>query len=184
MAVATGAPAPLVSSDLIERKIYLIRGHKVMIDSDLAALYQVPTKSLNLGVRRNQIRFPDDFMFQLTPEEALRFQFETSSPGRHGGRRYLPYAFTQEGVAMLSSILRSDRAIQVNIAIMRTFVKLREVMASHKELAGMIESLERKYSQHDQAIQVIFDAIKELLQSPQPQPPKRRIGFSSSASHS
>jgi hypothetical protein len=185
MALATGEPAQLISSDLIERKIYVIRGQKVMMDADLAALYQVPTKSLNLGVRRNKIRFPDDFMFQLTPEEAeaLRFQVETSSSGGHGGRRYLPYAFTQEGVAMLSSILRSDRAIQVNIAIMRTFVKLREILASHQDLAGKIESLERKYSQHDQQIQVIFDAIKELLQPPQPPPPRRRIGFAGSANH-
>ena len=172
-----------ISTDLIERKIYLIRGQKVMIDSDLAALYEVPTKSLNLGVRRNKVRFPEDFMFQLTTEEAdgLRFQIETSSSGTHGGRRYLPYAFTQEGVAMLSSVLRSNRAIQVNIAIMRTFVRLREVMASHKELAEKIESLERMYGRHDQEIQVIFEAIKKLVQAPEVQPPRRRIGFNNSA---
>jgi hypothetical protein len=117
----------------------------------------------------------------LEEADGLRFQFETSSSGSHGGRRYLPYAFTQEGVAMLSSILRSDRAIQVNIAIMRTFVRLREIMASHQELAGKIESLERMYGRHDKEIQVIFEAIKKLVQPAEVQPPRRRIGFNSAA---
>src|SRR6266498_434189 len=120
--------------ELVERRIYLIRGQKVMLDSDLAELYQVLTKNLNLAVRRNLDRFPEDFMFQLTAEEAesLRLQFATSNVGR-GGRRYMPYAFTEHGVAMLSSVLNSPRAVQMNILIIRAFVKLREMLASHKD---------------------------------------------------
>src|SRR5438477_10714878 len=116
-------PMSLLPIEQIQKRIYFIRDHKVMLDSDLAELYSVPTKSLNLAVRRNRIRFPDDFMFQLTPQEVslLRFQFETS---RWGGRRYRPYAFTEQGVSMLSSVLKSERAALVNIAIMRAFVKL------------------------------------------------------------
>ncbi len=167
-------PVPV---ELIERRIYLIRGHKVMLDSDLADLYQVLTKNLNLAVRRNHDRFPEDFMFQLNQEEAesLRLQIATSNVGR-GGRRYLPYAFTKQGVAMLSSVLNSHRAVQGNIVIMRAFVKLREVMGTHKELAHKIEALERKYQEHDKELQVVFQAIKKLLQPP-PVPPKRPIGF-------
>jgi hypothetical protein len=166
-----------VSVELIERRIYLIRGHKVMLDSDLAELYQVLTKNLNLAVRRNLDRFPEDFMFQLTTEEvdSLRLQFATSNVGR-GGRRYLSYVFTEQGVAMLSSVLKSKRAVHVNIAIMRAFVKLREVMATHKELAHKIEALERKYETHDKELQVVFKAIKKLLEPP-PVSPRRSIGF-------
>jgi len=140
-----------VAMELVERRIYLIRGHKVMLDSHLAELYQVPTKSLNLAVRRNHDRFPPDFMFQLAKDEAdaLRFQFATSKTGR-GGRRYLPYVFTEQGVAMLSTVLNSERAIHVNIATIRAFVKLREVMSTHKDLAIKIEQLERKYGEHDE----------------------------------
>src|SRR5205814_3586599 len=130
----------------VERRILLIRGQKVMLDTDLAKLYGVPTKSLNLAVKRNAERFPEDFMFQLTGDEAagLRFHFETSKSGR-GGRRYRPYAFTEQGVAMLSSVLRSLRAVQVNIAIMRTFVRLREMLLSHADLARKLAALENKY---------------------------------------
>ena len=168
----------LVPVEVIERRIYLVRSQKVMIDSDLAELYQVPTKSLNLAVRRNSMRFPEDFMFQLSQEEAdsLRFQTETSKTGR-GGRRYLPYAFTEQGIAMLSSVLNSDRAVLVNIAIMRAFVKLREIMSTHKDLAHKIVALEGKYAQHDQQIQIVFDAIRKLLQPAVS--PKRRMGFRS-----
>jgi len=168
----------LVPVEVIERRIYLIRSQKVMIDSDLAELYQVPTKSLNLAVRRNSMRFPEDFMFQLSQEEAdsLRFQTETSKTGR-GGRRYLPYVFTEQGIAMLSSVLNSDRAVLVNIAIMRAFVKLREIMSTHKDLAHKIVALEGKYAQHDQQIQIVFDAIRKLLQPAVS--PKRRMGFRS-----
>jgi hypothetical protein len=131
----------------------------------------VPTRRLNEQVRRNISRFPDDFMFQLISEESenLRSQFATSS---HGGRRYLPYVFTEQGIAMLSSILNSERAVQVNIAIMRAFVKLREMIASHKDLAKRLDDLEKKY---DAQFKVVFDAIRELMQPPEPK--KRKIGF-------
>ena len=166
-------PVPI---QLIDRRIYLIRGQKVMLDSDLAELYGVPAFRLNEGVKRNAKRFPADFMFELTKLEAqtLTSQFAMSKRGR-GGRRTAPYAFTEQGVAMLSTVLNSDRAMLVNIAIMRAFVKLREIMATHKDLAHRIEALERKYSAHDEEIQVIFKAIKKLLEPPPPA--KRRIGF-------
>lgn len=159
----------------IERRIFLIRGQKVMLDSDLAELYRVATKAFNQGVKRNLARFPKDFMFRLTIKEAenLRSQIVTSN---WGGRRHLPYVFTEQGVAMLSSVLHSERAVQVNIAIMRAFVKLREILTTHRELAQKIEELERKYRQHDTKIQAVFDAIRQLLEPP-PVPPKRRIGF-------
>jgi len=153
----------------------MIRGQKVMVDSDLADLYRVATKVFNQAVRRNLKRFPKDFMFRLTAKEMkiLRSQIVTSS---WGGRRTLPYAFTEQGVAMLSSVLNSERAVQVNIAIMRAFVKLREILATHRELAEKIAELENKYRQHDDKIQAVFDAIRELLEPPQVSP-KRRIGF-------
>jgi len=175
----------LVPSERIERRIYLIRGHKVMLDSDLAELYDVPTKRLNEQVRRNMARFPADFMFQLTHQETqslrsqavtldLRSQIATSR-SRHGGRRYLPCTFTEQGVAMLSSVLNSEWAIQVNIAIMRAFVKLRETLTLHKDLARKLEALERKIIHHDAQIQSIFDAIRYLMAPPEKL--RRRIGF-------
>jgi hypothetical protein len=161
----------LIPAEVIERKIYLIRGHKVMLDSDLAELYGVTTKRLNEQIRRNLKRFPSDFMFQLSSKEAesLRSQIATS---KRGGRRYLPYAFTEQGVAMLSTVLNSDRAIEVNIQIMRAFVKLREMIASNKELAKRLDELESKY---DEQFKVVFDAIRELMTPPEPK--RRRIGF-------
>ncbi|MDD4953888.1 MAG: ORF6N domain-containing protein [Candidatus Omnitrophica bacterium] len=162
-----------ISVEVVAAKILLVRGKKVMLDKDLAELYGVETKNLNLQVKRNIERFPEDFMFQLTKKEYLRLQNATS---KRGGRRYLPYVFTQEGVAMLSSVLNSKRAIQVNIAIMRAFVKLRQVLLTHKELAGKLEELERKYQLHEADIQVIFEAIKKLLEPP-PDPPKPRFGL-------
>ena len=161
----------LIPAEVIERKIYLIRGHKVMLDGDLAELYGVATKRLNEQVRRNLRRFPSDFMFQLSSKEAesLRSQIATS---KRGGRRYLPYAFTEQGVAMLSSVLNSDRAIEVNIQIMRAFVKLREMIASNKDLAKRLDELESKY---DKQFKVVFDAIRELMTPPEPK--RRRIGF-------
>ncbi len=145
-----------------------------MLDQDLAVLYGVTTGNLNLAVRRNLKRFPGDFMFELTKEETkgLLLQFAMSK-GR-GGRRTPPYAFTEQGVAMLSSVLHSERAVLVNIAIMRAFVKLRELTATHKELARKIAAIERKY---DAQFKIVFDAIRKLMQAP-PAPPKRRIGFS------
>ena len=143
----SGSPADRlpVPVEVIERRIYLIRGLKVMIDADLAALYQVLTKNLNKAVARNKERFPEDFMFQLTKEEAesLRFQIGTSNTSR-GGRRYLPYVFSEHGVAMLSSVLNSKRAVQMNIVIIRAFIKLREVLATQKDLARKIDDLELK----------------------------------------
>jgi hypothetical protein len=170
----------LVPADRIERSILLIRGNKVMLDADLARLYGVSAKRLNEAVRRNRDRFPDDFIFQLTREEIeeltrqidasnLRSQFATSS---WGGRRYLPYAFTEQGVAMLSSVLRSKRAVQVNIEIMRAFVRLRRMLASNEELARKLAALERKY---DAQFKVVFEAIRELMAPPSPK--RRRIGF-------
>jgi len=163
--------------EVVERKIYFIRGQKVMRDSDLAHLYQVQTKALNLTVKRNLTRFPDDFMFRLTKEEdeSLRFQFENSKPGR-GGRRYLPFVFTEHGVAMLSSVLGSERAVQMNIVIIRAFIKLREVLATHQELAQRLEDLERKYQGHDNELEAVFEALRKLVSAPAP--PKHRIGFS------
>jgi hypothetical protein len=157
----------------IERRIYFVRGQKVMTDDDLAVLYRVPTKAFNQAVRRNIHRFPADFMFQLKAEEVenLRSQIVTSS---WGGRRYLPFVFTEQGVAMLSSVLKSDRAIQVNIAIMRAFVKLREILETHRELAQRLEELELKYERHEGQIGEVFEAIRALLAS---RPNKRSIGF-------
>jgi hypothetical protein len=169
----------LIPSEVIERRIHLIRGQKVLVDFHLASLYGVPTKSLNLAVKRNLKRFPQDFMFQLTAREfaqvrgILRFQSETSN---RGGRRYRPYVFTEQGVAMLSTVLHSERAIQVNIAIMRAFVKLREMLATHKELALKLKQLEMRLEKHDDDIHAIFEAIRQLMMPPEP-PSKRRIGF-------
>jgi ORF6N domain-containing protein len=159
----------------IDTRIFMMRGQKIMVDSDLADLYRVATKVFNQAVRRNLNRFPKDFMFRLTAKEMkiLRSQIVTSS---WGGRRTLPYAFTEQGVAMLSSVLNSERAVQVNIAIMRAFVKLREILTTHRELAEKIAELESKYRQHDDKIQDVFEAIRELLEPPQVSP-KRRIGF-------
>ena len=160
-----------VPSEIVEKKIFFIRGHKVMLDVDLAELYGVPTKALVQGVKRNLERFPGDFMFQLSKTEfsILRSQFVTS---RWGGRRYAPFAFTEQGVSMLSSILRSKRAIQVNVQIMRTFVGLRRMIASQVGLARRLNELEKKY---DARFRVVFDAIRELMK---PEVSKgRRIGF-------
>ena len=150
-----------VSVQLIERRIYLIRGHKVLIGFDLADLYGVPTKQLNQQVARNKKRFPGDFMFRLTKEEAdaLRSQFVTSNTGR-GGRRYLPYAFTEQGVAMLSSVLNSGQAIEVNIMIMRAFVKLRQTLESNEELNRKFAAVIRKLSTHEKYFRVVFDELK------------------------
>ncbi len=158
----------------VEKKIFFIRGQKVMLDRDLAELYGVETKNLNKAVSRNLDRFPADFMFQLTKEEFenLKFHFGTSS---WGGTRKLPRAFTEQGVAMLSSILKSRKAIRVNIAIMRAFIKLREVLATHKELAQKLEDLERKVGKHDEDIKLIFEAIHQLMLPPEKSKP--RIGF-------
>jgi hypothetical protein len=169
----TSGSYQLAPVEVIERRILLVRKHKVMLDSHLAELYEVPTFRLNEAVKRNRRRFPEDFMFQLTREEAgaLTSQFAMSKPGR-GGRRTLPYVFTEQGVAMLSTVLNSERAIAVNIAIMRTFVRLRQILATHKQLAERLAALEKKY---DHRFKVVFDILKQLMEPPNP--PKRPIGF-------
>ena len=163
----------IVPAAFIEQRIFIVRGQKVMLDVHLAQLYEVETKNLNKAVARNIDRFPHDFMFRLKKREfeSLKFHFGTSNVGR-GGRRYLPYAFTEHGVAMLSSVLRGKRAAQVNIAIMRAFVKLRELLATHKDLARKLDELEKKY---DEQFAVVFEAIRRLMAPPET--PKRRIGF-------
>src|SRR6201991_3821623 len=185
------------SVQLIERRIYLIRGQKVMLDFDLAELYGVSTKQLNQQVRRNKKRFPEDFMFRLTKEEAeslrsqfvtsnterpqfvrenenLRSQIATSSSGK-GGRRHLPYAFTEQGVAMLSGVLNSEQAIEVNIAIMRAFVRLRHMLETNEELNRKFAAVIRKLSTHDKYFRVVFDELKKLTEKPLSS--GRQIGF-------
>ncbi len=164
----------LVPAERIEQRILLLRGCKVILDSDLARLYRVTTKRLNEQVHRNVKRFPSDFMFQLTKkeDESLRSQIATLKGARGQHRKYLPYAFTEHGVAMLSSVLNSERAVQVNIEIMRTFVRLRQMLSSHAELARKLETLEKKY---DAQFKVVFDAIRQLMTPPEPK--KRKIGF-------
>lgn len=189
---------PAVELDRIAKRILMLRGEKVMLSHDLAELYEVETRALVQAVKRNAKRFPEDFMFQLTPEEALRLSMvvppsrsqsvilnEQGAPRGRASRsqnvilkrgqnvKYLPYAFTEQGVAMLSSVLRSDRAVQVNIAIMRAFVKLRDMLASHRELARKLATLEKKY---DARFRVVFEAINELMAEAE-KPPRRRIGF-------
>jgi len=166
-----GALSPAVN---VEGCILSIRGQRVILDSDLAELYGVSTKRLNEQVRRNIGRFPVDFMFQLSPDEAtgLRSHFATLDTGRGKYRKYLPYVFTEQGVAMLSSVLNSERAVQVNIAIMRAFVRLRELIATNKDLARHLDELEKKY---DTQFKVVFDAIRQLMAPPQK--PRRSIGF-------
>ena len=163
----------IVPIEVIEGKILLIRGQKVMLDADLAVLYGVTTKRLNEQVKRNRNRFPIDFMFSLNEEEveALRSHSATSKPKR-GGRRYLPFVFTEQGVAMLSSVLNSEKAIEVNILIMRAFVKLREMIATNKNLAKRLDELEKKY---DGQFRAVFEAIRQLMAPPVR--PRKKIGF-------
>jgi hypothetical protein len=197
-----GSEGALLAAGSIERAVLIVRAQKVLLDADLAALYGVETKALNRAVKRNVERFPADFMFQLTPAEVqtLRFQSgtsraeakratkpeaatkdaatssDTAEPGEgHGGRRYLPYAFTEQGVAMLSSVLHSPRAVQVNIEIMRAFVRLRHILQQNNELSRKLSALERKY---DAQFRIVFDAIRELMTPlPGSEKPKRGIGF-------
>jgi hypothetical protein len=183
------APAALLVPEKLATLVHYLRREKVILDSDLAQLYGVETGALNRAVKRNIERFPADFMFQLTEAEAdalrcqtgilnansgsLRSQIVTLKRGQH--RKYLPYAFTEQGVAMLSSVLRSERAVEVNIAIMRTFVQLRRLMDSNALLAEKIEALEEKYADHDQQFQLVFEAIKQIIAAPTP--PAKELGF-------
>jgi hypothetical protein len=166
----------IVPVERIESRILLIRGRKVMLDSDLAELYGVTTKRLNEQVKRNNERFPADFMFQLTFEEtkSLRSQIATSNRGR-GGRRYRPYAFTEHGAIMAASVLNSHRAIEVSVYVVRAFVKLREMLRTHKELARKLGELEKRIEGHDEEIMTLFEAIRQLMEPPEK--PSKRIGF-------
>jgi len=161
----------------IREMIFYVRGQKVMMDADLARLYDVETKRLKEQVKRNITRFPEDFMFELTWDEvdSLRTRFATLKKGRGSHAKYLPYVFTEQGVAMLSSVLNSERAIQVNILIMRTFTKMREMLSTHKELAFKMRELERKVGRHDEEINGIINVLKKLMHTPEPR--KKGIGF-------
>jgi hypothetical protein len=158
----------LVPAERVERRIVEFRGHKLMLDKDLAELYSVPTSHLKRAVKRNLARFPNDFMFQLTREEyqSLRCQIGILDVGRGRYSKYLPYAFTEQGVTMLSSVLRSPRAVLVNVEIMRAFVRLRRFLATHKALADQLKELESRVSGHDEQIQAIFQAIRQMIAPP------------------
>ena len=162
----------LIPVERIEKSILLIRGHKVMLDVDLAELYGVTTGNLNLAVRRNKNRFPKDFMFELSAEETKSLLLQTARAKGRGGRQTPPYAFTEQGVAMLSSVLRSERAVQVNVQIMRAFVRMRQLLASHKGLMGKILTMEKKY---DKQFKIVFEAIYQLMK--EEEKPKHQIGF-------
>jgi DNA-binding PadR family transcriptional regulator len=170
--MATPAPIP---AGRIAQSIHFIRTQRVMLDVDLAELYGVTTGNLNKAVARNRDRFPCDFCFRLNRNEAKRLIFQFGMSKGRGGRRHLPYAFTEQGVAMLSSVLKSPRAVKVNIAIMRAFVRLREVLESNRELAQKFAELEQRAARHDKEIAAIIDAIRKLIAPPQP--PGREIGF-------
>jgi hypothetical protein len=167
----------IVPVGLVEQRILLIRGVRVILDSDLAALYGVSTTRLNQQVGRNRERFPEDFMFQLTAEEAagLRLHNAISKKGR-GGRRYRPYAFTEHGAIMAASVLNSERAVKVSVYVVRAFVKLREMLAAHKQLARKLAELEARLDSHDEQIVSLVRAIRELM-TPPPEPKRKRIGF-------
>ena len=167
----------IISSEVIEKRIFLIRGKRIMLDFHLAEIYKVPTKILNKAVARNRLRFPEDFLFHLTSNEwnSLRFQIGTSNIGGRGGRRYLPNAFTEHGAIMLASILNSESAINAGIFVVRAFVRLRELLAVNVELASKFKELESKITIHDAEIQTLFEAIRQLMAPPEK--PKRGIGF-------
>ncbi|OIO76110.1 MAG: hypothetical protein AUJ85_01340 [Elusimicrobia bacterium CG1_02_37_114] len=165
----------IIPQEIIEKKIFMIHGQKVMIDKDLAYLYQVKPIALRQQVKRNKERFPDDFMFQLTKKEVEILVSQNVIPSRRSLGGYMPYAFTEQGVAMLSGVLHSKRAIQVNIAVMRAFVKLRQILSTHKKLAYKLNELEKKIQKHDIEIKSIFEAIRQLMAPPQK--PKHKIGF-------
>ena len=165
----------IIPMQQIAKSIYLLRGQRAILDFELAPLYSVTTGNLNKAVNRNRERFPTDFMFQLTPAETDHLIFQFGRSKRRGGRRHLPYAFSEEGVAMLSSVLKSERAVRVNIAIMRAFVKLRETLETNRELARKFAELERRVGKHDEKIDAILEAIRQLMATPEK--PRREIGF-------
>ena len=174
--MAKATKAMMIPDELVINKIYLIRGQKVMLDSDLAELYGTETKVLKQAVKRNIDRFPDDFIFELTQKEfeSLRSQIVTSKKGR-GGARYLPLAFTEQGVSMLSGVLNSETAVRVHIQIIRVFAKMRQLLLTHKDILLQLQKIEKNLTGHDEDIQLIFQYLKQLLNPPQP--PRRKIGF-------
>jgi len=165
----------VIPIERIAQRIRHLRGEKVLFDSDLAQLYGVTTGNLNKAVNRNRHRFPSDFMFQLTAEEAKRLIFQFGISKSRGGRRHMPYAFTEQGVAMLSSVLNSERAVKVNIAIMRAFVRLRQTLETNRELARNFSGLERRVGKHDEEIAAIIEVIRQLMAPVEK--PRREIGF-------
>jgi hypothetical protein len=174
------APMPdqnVVPLERVERAILILRGHRVILDSDLAALYGVPVKRLNEQVKRNIDRFPDDFAFTLTEEEheALRSQFATLKTGRGGHRKYLPRAFTEHGALMVASVLNSPKAVEMSILVVRAFVRLRQILATNRQLATKLDELERRIAAHDKNIVALFQTVRSLMAVPEK--PKRRIGF-------
>jgi aromatic ring-opening dioxygenase LigB subunit len=160
----------------LESTIHLIRGHRVMLDSDLAVIYGVTTKRLNEQVRRNRSRFPNDFAFQLTAKELTNLRSQIATSSFHGGRRYRPWAFTEHGAIMLASVLNSQIAVQASVRVVRAFVRLREMVAANVQLSAKLEELERRLDSHDEAIVDLFAALKQLLEPPEP-PKRREIGF-------
>jgi hypothetical protein len=162
--------------DNVERAIYLIRGQRIMLDSDLAAIYQVTTKRLNQQFTRNRKRFPVDFAFQLTAEEFTNLKSQIATSNRRGGRRYLPWVFTEHGAIMLASVLNSDVAVQASVRVVRAFIKLREMVAANAQLASKLEELERRLDSHDEAIVDLFATLRRLLEPAEPTT-KREIGF-------
>ena len=174
--MAKASKALMIPDELVMNKIYLIRGQKVMLDRDLAILYGVPTKAFKQAVKRNIDRFPEDFMFEMTPEELKnwRSQFVTSNSDKMG-LRYSPFCFTEQGVAMLSSVLNSETAIRVNIQIIRVFTKMRELLLTHKDILLQLEKMEKKLTGHDEDIALIFQYLKQLLNPSQP--PRNKVGF-------
>jgi phage regulator Rha-like protein len=162
----------LLPVERIQRKILFIRGQRVMLDSDLAELYGVETKRLNEQVRRNSNRFPPDFRFQLTPAEFENLRSQTATPSLHGGRRYLPFVFTEHGALMLANVLSSERAAQASVQVVRAFIRLRQLLASNAELARKLDALEQKY---DRQFKVVFDTIRRMMAPPEPK--RREIGF-------
>ena len=171
--------ATILKPENVARLVFFVRGEKVMLDADLARLYRVTTGNLNKAVKRNQARFPGDFMFQLTDKETESLIFQSGRSKGRGGRRHRPYTFTQQGVAMLSSVLNSERAVQVNIAIMRAFVKLRQLLASNEELNRKFAAVIRKLATHDKYFTVVFDELKKLNEPPTRS--RKQIGFKTAA---
>jgi hypothetical protein len=167
----------LIVAQQIDRAILLFRGQRVMLDRDLAASYGVETKNLNKAVRRNLKRFPPDFMFRLTAEKVQCSRFQIGTLKRGQNIKYLPYVFTEQGVAMLSSVLNSECAVRVNIAVMRAFVRLRETLSLHKELAAKLADLEQKVESHDESIHALFETIRRLMAPPETEPPRKEMGF-------